>query len=111
MPTLRRCRPAGLLPTSPAPVFHETVTATVRRAVNYLVPGTGVTIDREAGFHGDLKNIDIGDKPGMGHMAVQSAASMRERMIDWVQAALGGSAPPAMRNAPAQEYAGARASP
>ena len=94
------------------PVFHDTVTANVRRAVNYYVPGIGVAIDRDAGFRGDLKNIDVGDEPGMGHMAVQSAQSMHKRMIDSVLAASGGGAPPAMKNAPAQpKHAGAKISP
>jgi hypothetical protein len=94
------------------PVFHDSVTANVRRAINYYVPGTGVAIDRDAGFRGDLKNIDVGDEPGMGHMAVQSAETMHKRMIDSVQAVVGNGAPPATKIAPAPlKHAGANVSP
>lgn len=94
------------------PVFPNTVAANVRRAVNYYVPGTGVEVGREAGFRGDLKNIDVGNEPDMGHMAVQAAESMHKRMIDMVRAAVRGEGLPGKRNAPAPlKHAGARTVP
>jgi pimeloyl-ACP methyl ester carboxylesterase len=94
------------------PVFQNTVAANVRRAVNYYVPGTGVVVGREAGFRGDLKNIDVGNEPDMGHMAVQAAEPMHKRMIDTVRAAIRGEGPPDKRNAPALlKHAGARTHP
>jgi hypothetical protein len=94
------------------PVFENTVAANVRRAVNYYVPLTGVRVGREPGFRGELKNIDVSDEPGMGHMAVQSAEIMHQRMIDYMRSAIGGTAAarPAKSNAPVpQKHAGAQA--
>ena len=82
------------------PVSANTVSANVRRAINYYVSGSGVAVDREPGFRGELKNIDVGGEPGMGHMAVQSAESMHKRMIDTVRAAVGGVAPPTKKRCP-----------
>ena len=72
---------------------------------------SGVAVDRDPGFRGELKNIDVGSEPGMGHMAVQSAESMHKRMINYVRAAAGG-APAVKSKTPASEkHAGAQANP
>jgi hypothetical protein len=62
--------------------------ANVRRVVNYYIGGGRVTAG--PGFHGSLQNIDVGNIPGMGHMAIQSMGSMHQRMIGNVSAAAGG---------------------
>jgi pimeloyl-ACP methyl ester carboxylesterase len=93
------------------PVSANSVPANVRRAINYYVSGIGVAVDRDPGFRGELKNIDVGSEPGMGHMAVQSAESMHKRMLNYVRASTGG-APAVKSNAPtAEKHAGAQASP
>lgn len=74
------------------PVSSGTVTSNVRRAVNYYVSGSGVPVGAEPGFHGDLKNIDVGGEPGMDHMTVQSTERMHSRMLGYVRGAAGGGA-------------------
>ena len=62
--------------------------ANVRRVVNYYIHTGKVTAG--PGFHGSLQNIDVGNVPGMDHMAIQSTSSMHQRMIGNVSAAAGG---------------------
>lgn len=93
------------------PVSSNTVAANVRQAINYYVTGTGQPVGRDAGFRGDLKNIDVGDEPGMGHMAVQSAESMHKRMIANVRAALGGTTAGKSKTPAAEKHARVNAIP
>jgi hypothetical protein len=93
------------------PVSANTVPANVRRAINYYVPVSGVAVGREPGFRGELKNIDVGGEPGMGHMSVQSAESMHKRMINYVRAAAGGAAVVKSKTRAAERHAGAQANP
>jgi hypothetical protein len=93
------------------PVFANSVAPNVRRAINYYVSGSGLPVEREPGFHGELKNIDVGEEPGMDHMAVQSTQTMHKRMIDYVRRAVGGSAPVDKNKAPAEKHAGAQITP
>jgi hypothetical protein len=75
------------------PVSSATVSSNVRRAVNFYVSGSGVPVDAEAGFRGDLRNVDVGGEPGMDHMAIQATEAMHARMIAYVRAAAGGARP------------------
>jgi hypothetical protein len=93
------------------PVSANSVPPNVRRAINYYVSGSGVAVDRAPGFRGELKNIDVGGEPGMGHMAVQSAESMHKRMIGFVRAAVGSGTAGKSKTPAPEKHARALANP
>lgn len=93
------------------PVSANTVPPNVRRAINYYVSGSGVTVDREPGFRGELKNIDVSGEPGMNHMAVQATETMHRRMIGYVRAAVGGTPAAKSKTPVAEKHAGVQAIP
>jgi pimeloyl-ACP methyl ester carboxylesterase len=72
------------------PVSSATVAPNVRKAVNFYVSGSGVSVGAEPGFHGVLKNVDVSSEPGMNHMAVQATDKMHNRMIGYVRAVAAG---------------------
>jgi pimeloyl-ACP methyl ester carboxylesterase len=93
------------------PVAANSVPANVRRAINYYVSGTGVAVDSDPGFRGELKNIDVGGEPGMGHMAVQAMESMHKRMINDVRTSAGGAPAVKSKTPAAEKHAGVQAIP
>jgi pimeloyl-ACP methyl ester carboxylesterase len=63
------------------------VAPNVRRAVNFYVGGAQLA--PAPGFRGSLQNINVGNIPGMTHMALQSMPLMHQKMISLVSAARG----------------------
>jgi len=66
------------------------VASNVRRAVNFYISGSGVPVRPAAGFHGSLRNIDVGRIRGMDHMTIQSMPAMHSRMMGYVSGARAG---------------------
>ena len=66
------------------------VASNVRRAVNFYISGSGVPVRPAAGFHGSLRNIDVGRIRGLDHMTIQSMPAMHSRMMGYVSGARAG---------------------
>jgi hypothetical protein len=84
--------PVALL-VSLDPVSSGAVPPNVRRAVNYYISGSGVPVGADAGFRGNLQNLDLSGVPAMDHMAIQATDSMHSRIIGLVAGSAGAERP------------------
>jgi len=74
------------------PVSSAAVPSNVGRAVNFYVSGgLGTTVQAEAGFRGNLANMDF-KSAGMDHMSIQAADPIHRQIIGFIRAAVGGAA-------------------
>jgi hypothetical protein len=74
------------------PVSSATVPSNVGRAVNFYVSGgLGTPVQAEAGFRGNLANMDF-KSAGMDHMSIQAADPIPRQIIGLIRAAAGGAA-------------------
>jgi pimeloyl-ACP methyl ester carboxylesterase len=80
--------PVALLVTID-PAAANQVSSNVRRAVNlYRSGGVGTTVKGGANFKGQLENFDFGNRPEMGHFAIQSSDAVHQQVIGYVLQAI-----------------------
>jgi hypothetical protein len=64
------------------PVIKRSVPANVLRLENFYVSsGVGTSLQPGANFHGSLKNIDLKDDPGLGHISVTTFPAMQKQVL------------------------------
>lgn len=64
------------------PVIKSSVPANVRRLENFYVSsGVGTSLQPGANFRGSLKNIDLKNDPGLGHVSVTTFPAMQKQVL------------------------------
>lgn len=72
------------------PVSTTHAPSNVARLENYyLSNGVGAAVQKDAGFHGKLQNIDLANRPDAGHVAVSRLPDIHKRIIAQISAASG----------------------
>jgi hypothetical protein len=67
-------------------VFHTSLSGHVGRYINYYVAnGAGTPVAKTKTFHGDLENIDVGNR-GIGHLTIDKNEMMQEKVISAIDA-------------------------
>jgi pimeloyl-ACP methyl ester carboxylesterase len=71
------------------PVGAAGVPSNVRRVINlYVGVGGGLAVGAEAGFRGNLNNLDLSNDPAHpDHMTIQSSPAMQDRIIAYIRSA------------------------
>lgn len=61
----------------------------VERYINYYIStGMGHTIAKSRQFRGNLRNVDVANRPGIGHFNIDKAAVMEDKVMRDIHAAL-----------------------
>jgi hypothetical protein len=72
------------------PVAASHASGNVRRLENYyLSNGIGSSIKTDAGFHGQLQNVDLSRRPGADHVVMTTLPDIHKHIIAQIAAAQG----------------------
>lgn len=89
----KRLQEAGLrvaLMVTLDPVAAGQAPSNVRRLENYyLSTGIGSSIKKDNGFHGQLQNVDLSNRPGVDHVAMTTMPDIHKHIIAQVAASSG----------------------
>ena len=89
----RRLQEAGMtvaLMVTLDPVAASQASGNVRRLENYyLSNGIGSSIRTDAGFHGQVQNVDLASRPGADHVVMTTLPDIHKHIIAQVAAAQG----------------------
>jgi pimeloyl-ACP methyl ester carboxylesterase len=89
----KRLQEAGLrvaLMVTLDPVGASHASGNVRRLENYyLSDGIGASMRADAGFHGQIENVDLARRPGAGHIAITTLPEVQKQIVAQIAAARG----------------------
>src|SRR5262249_36500644 len=70
-------------------VFRTSLRGRVGRYINfYVANGAGTRVEKTAGFHGTLENVDVERVPGVGHLTIDKNEVMQQKVIAAIDAAV-----------------------
>ena len=64
------------------PTIKRIVGKNIKTVINYYVPNGKNEVVRGRGFRGRIKNVDITDRKGVGHMNVEKNPKLQQDLIN-----------------------------